>query len=196
MQTLLNFIQMMPSVHFDTFPSITTERLVLRQLTMQDDADLFSLRSNEQVNQYLDRPKTLSVEDAREFIRKILTGVENSKWFYWALCLKTDPALIGTICIWNIDAKQSKAEIGYELLPSFQGKGLMQEAIVNVIDFGLQQLQLAKIEAWTVNGNIQSIKILERNGFKRDIDAEKKIDRSIEGDNAVIFSLHSNAVKL
>jgi ribosomal-protein-alanine N-acetyltransferase len=180
---------MMSSVYFDPVPSLSTERLQLRQLNVQDDGDLFSLRSNELVNQYLNRPQTVSIEDAREFIRKIIKAVENKTSFYWAICLKNDPGLIGTICIWNIDEEQKKAEIGYELLPSFQGKGLMQEAIVNVIDFGFNQLELSTIEAWTVKDNASSIKLLERNGFKKDFEAEQKLDRSVEGDELVIYSL-------
>jgi ribosomal-protein-alanine N-acetyltransferase len=90
--------------------------------------------------------------------------------------------------LWNFSTQGGKAEIGYELLPQFHGKGIMQEAFSKVIEFGLENLQLNSIEAWTVQQNINSIRLLERNHFKRDFELEKTIDRAVEGIDLVIYS--------
>jgi len=65
----------------------------------------------------------------------------------------------------------------------------MQEALTKVIEFGFTGLNLNSIEAWTVLQNKNSIKILNRNGFKRNADLESTIDRSVEGPDLIIFSL-------
>lgn len=60
-----------------------------------------------------------------------------------------------------------KAEIGYELLPDFQGKGIMQEAISKVIDFGILHIGLNSIEAYTHSKNQSSTRLLEKFNFKK-----------------------------
>lgn len=58
-----------------------------------------------------------------------------------------------------------RAEIGYALQPAHHGKGLMQEALTAVLDYGFHTLQLHSVEANVNPANAASIKILERNGF-------------------------------
>ena len=53
------------------FPLLTTDRLILRQLTLEDDNEIFLLRSDSEVNKYLDRPISKTVDDARQFTNKI-----------------------------------------------------------------------------------------------------------------------------
>jgi len=156
----------MLSLNFSTFPNLATEHLALRQLVATDVAALVTLRCNEIVNKYLDRPKSTTLEDAIQFINKITAGITNGQSLYWVIGLKENNELIGTICLWNIDTANENMEIGYELLPSFHGKNIMQEAIQAVIDFGFNTIQLKSISAFTAVGNIASKKLLERNSFK------------------------------
>ena len=174
---------------FSAFPQLTTERLRLRQLTMADTNEIFLLRSSPVVNKHLGRPKTTSIDEAKAFIEKINTGIQNNQSLYWGICFIEQDKLIGTICLWNFSKEENKAEIGYELLPTFQGKGIMQEAFSKVTELGFRDLQLNTIEAWTVVQNENSIKILERNRFKRDPKLENRIDKSVESPDTIIYSL-------
>jgi ribosomal-protein-alanine N-acetyltransferase len=81
--------------------------------------------------------------------------------------------LIGTICLFDFSEDHSKAEIGYELLPGFQGKGFMQEATSKVIHFGFQHVGLNSIEASTHSENQSSRRLLEKLNF-RDSAADEK----------------------
>ncbi|MBK7227389.1 MAG: GNAT family N-acetyltransferase, partial [Ignavibacteriales bacterium] len=87
--------------------------------------------------------------------------------------------LIGSICLWNLSREENKAEIGYELLPDFQGKGIAQEAMLAVLDCGFNIMLLNKIEAYTHKENSSSIKLLEKFTFVRDLDAESKVDYTV-----------------
>ena len=146
-------------------PCLTTERLTLRQLQFTDDKAIFALRNNEQVNAFIQRPLLNSITDAHHFIIAINKGIENEEWLYWALILKSNQRLIGTICLWHFSHDNSMAEIGYELHPDGQGAGLMNEAMQTVIDYALNTLQLQTIEAYTQPGNTKSIRLLEKNNF-------------------------------
>jgi ribosomal-protein-alanine N-acetyltransferase len=176
---------------FTPFPNLTTERLLLRQLTLQDDQEIFLLRSDDSVNEFLDRPKATSIEDAQKFIEKINNNISNDVAIFWAITLKNDSKLMGTIMFWNISVEDHKAEIGYELLPAYQGKGYMQEALSRVLDFGFSTLKLHIIEAWLVAENLKSIKLLEKYHFKRDFDAEKKNLSAEDNKSSVIYTLTS-----
>ena len=169
-------------LNFTPFPQLNTERLVLRQLTIADAVAITDLRNNEIVNQYLGRPKTTTADEALLFIDKITQGINNNESMYWVIALKENNHLIGTICLWNIVPKEDTAEIGYELHPNFHGKGIMQEAMQAVIDFGFNTMQLKIITAFTAAANIASIKSLEKNNFKLDVAGKFSLqDEEMEG---------------
>jgi ribosomal-protein-alanine N-acetyltransferase len=149
-------------------PLLTTERLILRQLQSSDDKAIFTLRNNAQVNAFIQRPITGNIYDARHFISTINEGINNSEWLYWAIILKSNQQLVGTICMWHFSNDNTMAEIGYELHPDYQGKGLMNEAIQTIIDYGFNTLDLKTIEAYTQPANTKSVTLLEKNGFLPD----------------------------
>lgn len=161
-------------LNFQPFPELFTERLHLRQLTLNDANEIFSLRADDRVNKYIDRPKAQSIDDATAFIDRINQGIANNESLYWAITKKRESNLIGTISLWNFSKEESKAEIGYELIPEHQGKGFMQEALGTAIEYVLGVLKIETIEAWTHSQNLASSKILERNGFKRNHEAESQ----------------------
>ncbi len=166
------------------FPVLTTERLVLRQLEAGDANDIFFLRSDTNVNRYIDRPKAKSAGEATEFINKINNGIKDNKWFYWAVTIKGDSKLIGTICLWNFSEDNKTAEIGYELNPAFQKKGYMNEALREVIAFGFNKLMLDEVDAYTHKDNIKSTRLLIKNHFTPDKERKDK-----ENSNNIIFTL-------
>lgn len=158
--------------HLSSFPILQTNRLLLRRLVQDDAGEIFMLRSDEDVNRYLGRKRAENIADAKAFIEKIDGIVNSSDGFFWAVTPRDESSLAGTICFWNIDREKNKAELGYELLPAYQGKGIMTEAIAAVLRFGFDQLGFTSIEAWTHPGNLRSSALLEKAGFKRDHAAE------------------------
>lgn len=144
---------------------IRTERLVLRGLQLSDGEQMAAIRSDDEVNKYINRQRCLSIAEAEAFIRKIQDGVANRNWYYWAICLKDNGKLIGTICLWNVDADIAQVELGYELLPAFQRKGIMSEAMEQIISLAFGQLNFKTIVAITINDNARSVALLKKFGF-------------------------------
>ena len=169
---------------FTPFPVLKTERLTLRQLSVIDDKEIFTLRSDKQVNKYIDRDPSNTIEDARKFIHKIAEVVKKNEGIYWAITLTNNDNLAGTICLFNFSNENDQAEIGYELLPAFQGRGIMQEAISKVIGFGLQVIGLKTIEAYTHRENENSSKLLEKHNFRK-----QENNESNSNDMFVVFKL-------
>jgi ribosomal-protein-alanine N-acetyltransferase len=176
--------------NFSPFPILETERLFLRKLSLDDAEEIFALRSNDEVNKYIDRPKAGDIDEAIAFINKVNIGVANDNWLYWVICFKDNPMLIGTICLWNLNEVENKAEVGYELIPEYQGKGIAKEALSKIIEFAFDLVQLNKIEAYTHKENLSSTKLLEKFNFVRDTHEESKIDFSVENPNIVVYSIY------
>ncbi len=154
--------------NFTPFPVLKTARMTLRQLKNSDDQEIFALRSNDEVNQYLDRKPSQSMDDAKTFIRAINDNIARNDSLYWAVTLTGTDQLVGTICLFGFSEDNLHAEIGYELLPGFQGKGIMQEAASEVIEFGVKHIGLRSIEAYTHSENRASVRLLEKLNFKKE----------------------------
>lgn len=165
----------MNQINFTPFPLITTECLSLRQLVIEDEKEVFILKSDEKVIEFLDRPKAKTLYEARQLIKEIKDGIIRNEWILWAIHLKGTQEFVGTVCLWNISVYESRADIGYELLPCFQGKGIMQEAVTAVIKYGFEIMKLYTIEAVVNKDNEKSIKLLKRNHF---IEKEKFKEKS------------------
>lgn len=156
----------MLKIHFNPFPVIHTNRILLRKIGEEDVAPLLFLRSDEEVMRYIDRPRLRTEADALALIARLDKLEKDNEGINWAICLKDHPeTLIGTVCLFNFAREHYRGELGYLLHPAFQGKGLMQEAVISVLNFGFRVLNLHTIEANVNPGNKSSIKVLERNQF-------------------------------
>ena len=160
---------------------ILTERLVLRQLKPEDWKMISYLRSDNEVNKFVKRSSAETKEKADQFIAKITRGIENKELYYWVITEKEKSEMIGSICLWNFSDNPKSAEVGYDLSPQFQRKGVMDESMKAVLEFGFVKLKLDIIEAYTHSENESSNKLLVRNGFihlKGEID-ENNLDNII-----------------
>jgi ribosomal-protein-alanine N-acetyltransferase len=156
----------MPKINFTPFPVLYSKRFTLRSLSINDDKEIFILRSDKQVIKYLGRQGAKSINDAREFIDKINAGIKNDEWIMWVIESKETATFIGTICLWNLSDDRTKADIGFEILPDHFGKGIMQEVIPIILKYGFNDMQLDVIEGEVDPENIKSIILMEKFGFE------------------------------
>ncbi len=155
-------------MNFTPFPGIKTDRLLLRKTEESDVEEMLFLRSDKIVNKYIERAeedKTKTNADALKFIRMITGDIENNKSITWAISMKGDPKMIGSICLWNFSEDKKVAEVGYSLYPDFFRKGIMSESLIQIINYGFGELKLEKIEAYTHKENESSKRLLEKNDF-------------------------------
>jgi [ribosomal protein S5]-alanine N-acetyltransferase len=152
--------------NFASFPLLTTERLTLRQLSIDDQQSIFALRSDTEINKYLDREPSKTIEDAANFINKVNENIKNNNSLYWAITLAKTNTFVGTICLFGFSDENDKCEIGYELLTNFQRQGIMKEAAEKVIDYAFNIIKVQKIEAAFHRHNLSSIKLLEKFSFE------------------------------
>ena len=179
----------MTTINFTPFPNLETERLYLRRLINEDVNEVFALRSNKKVMQYIPRPIATSKEDALEHIAMIDAKIENNEGINWAITLKDNPKLIGIIGHYRIKPEHFRAEIGYMLLPEYQGKGIIVEAIKVTLNYAFEIMKLHSIEAIIDPENYASEKVLQKSGFVKE--AHLKENEYYEGRflDTVIYSI-------
>ena len=151
---------------FTPFPILTTERLVLRRVTMNDDKEIFFQRSDASMNKYVNNPLAQTIDDAQAWMEKIDTIIDTNEGISWGVTLKGDDKLVGGFCYWNWEKEQEKAEIGFGIYPPHQNKGLMQELLEAGLKFGFEYMGLKVIEAYTHPENAPSITVLEKSSFR------------------------------
>lgn len=179
----------MIQLSFNPYPTIETERLLLRQVRPRDAPEIFFLRSDHEMLKYLGMEPMKSHDEASTLIDKFDTLQKNNEAINWGIALKENNAIIGTICIWNIDKEQSSGELGYMLHTAHQGKGIMQEALGLVIDYGFEAMRLRELLACTSGDNSPSLNLLTRNSFRRNIEHEEKLSDKEKELGMVVYSL-------
>ena len=169
-----------------TFPILSTERLTLRQTAESDVQEIFLLRSNRDVNKYLNRQPAKTPEDALKFIRQVNENFEKNAGIYWVICQTGSDKLIGTICLFDFSNDFKRCEIGYELLPDYQAQGMMSESLTRIIEFAFHELGFDFIDAFTHKDNQSSTKLLQRFSFMETMSFDEK------NPNMIVFRLLSN----
>lgn len=160
---------------FSPYPVLHTSRFTLRQLHNDDAAAIYTLRSSEEVNKFIDRPRATSIDDALQFIQRIIQLNNTHQSFLWVLAHPGTNQLMGTIILWNLDDAHNTAEIGYEMLPAFQRRGYMKEAITAVLHFAFNELKVDEVQAWVHPDNEVSKLLALQTGFSFLQTADKEI---------------------
>jgi ribosomal-protein-alanine N-acetyltransferase len=165
----------MLSLNLTTLPTLFTPRLVLRELRIEDAFELFAMRSDPEVMRYVHRPMAENIDDAVAFLTRAQDGQRDNTCAQWAITLKGDDTCIGVIGPWRIIPEHHRGELGYTLARAHWGNGLMSEAIATVVDHAFSAFGLHSMEAWTDARNAASMRVLEKNGFKREAHFKENI---------------------
>lgn len=169
------------------FPVLHTKRLLLRQMTEADADKIHKLFTDAIVNQFIQRPPERKDKDGLAFVERITKSIANNEISHWIITKKDNSQVLGSICLWNFIDDRSVAEVGYDLFPQFHGKGIMTEALNEVLEFGFNQLKIKTVEAFTHRNNKNSTNLLIKTGFELD---EYKVDS--DNLNNIIFIKRNN----
>lgn len=158
----------MLTINFHPFKNLETERLVLRRVTESDYPEIMKLRGNPETMKYIPRPLVTTKEEALHHFKMIDDKIESNEGINWAITLKGNPKMLGIIGHYIIQPENYRCEIGYMLLPEYNGKGITTEAIKAVLEYGFDELQMHSIEAVIDPENKASERVLQKNGFVKE----------------------------
>ena len=152
------------------FPTLETDRLILRELTQADAPWYLAHFSRPEIVVGSGFPAPVDLEAARgELDRYVLNLFARRSGLRGGLVPRGEQELIGSagLYAWRDDPEPT-AELGYDLAPEFWGRGLMTEAIGEIGRYAFETLGIARLEATVIVGNERSCRTLERAGFRHE----------------------------
>ena len=151
---------------FTRFPSLTTNRLHLRQIQLATDVEaLFAIVSDQEVTQSYGQEPHQSLDDTRTLFQRRQALYERREAIVWGITLKGEDAIIGTCTLYDFSPDFRSTQTGYELHRTYWRKGIMAEAMSAVIAYGFNELGLQRIEANVAAENTRSEGVLLKLGF-------------------------------
>lgn len=145
---------------------LKTERLTLRKINYQDVDFIFKHFGDEEVCQYMvDNEPVKTMEEAEDIIKWSHSNDTCPTNNRWLIIYNETNEPVGTIGFHRWDKNNKIAELGYDLCKKYWRKGIMNEAMSKVLEFGFKKMDLNRIQAFVHVDNIASYNILRRNGF-------------------------------
>jgi [ribosomal protein S5]-alanine N-acetyltransferase len=155
-----------------TFPTIETQRLLLREITLDDAEDVYRVYSDADVMEYWGGPPHRFLTETRQMITAIASDFQLHEGIRWAVTLKGfgtgNGKFIGSCGHWRLMKRHYRSEIGYELARQHWGRGIMAEAVEAICQFGFKRMGLHSIEAQVDPANVRSVRLLARVRFRRE----------------------------
>ena len=171
------------------FQELNTERLNLVQITEEHAESYFDIMSRDEVTKYYGMDSLKRLEDAEKMIASFPKTFNSNRGVRWGMVVKDSGAFIGTVGLNNLNAGSKRAEVGFELHPSFWNKGYTSEAVKEVITYSFNVLDLYRLGAVTFPQNDASISLLKKLGFVKEGILRGYLFQNNESHDAFVFSL-------
>jgi [ribosomal protein S5]-alanine N-acetyltransferase len=147
-----------------------TERLLLRPLELLDAEALFELNKNPNVHKFLWQKPEVVIDESIKVIEYVQRQYVDNKIGRFATILKDTGEFIGWTGIKFVNDHVENGntnfyDYGYRLDESFWNKGFATEATEFWLDYGLNQMNIKEINAYTHAENIASNKVLCKCGM-------------------------------
>ena len=168
---------------------LKTKRLTLRPVNIKDAQSIFAYRSDAITNQYQGWiPKT--IDDACDFVNKVAPAIDQyDTWFQFGIIKKGNGELIGDLGIHFFDEDQYRVEIGCTLAKNHHGKGFASEALNAIIKYLFMDLNKRRIICSIDPRNVNSIKMVEGLGFRKEAHFKQSILIDGEWFDDVVYAL-------
>ena len=151
-----------------SMPTLETPRLRLRKLSMRDAQDIFDYSQDPQVARYVLWEAQTSLSEARSYIRFMLRKYRLGEPASWGIEWKETGRIIGTIGFMWIQRDNAAAEVGYSLSRAYWNRGIMTEALREILRYGFRSMNLNRIEAQHETENPASGAVMRKCGMQRE----------------------------
>ena len=163
-QYIMKAMQIRPATGKIKLRELQTERLRLNALCEADADRFFALKSDPEVTlPYFMQPLTREASDRK--LATLMAESEEGESLCWAIRKKDAQEFIGSMVLWNLEPEKAQAEVGYELIPEYHGKGFAGEALEAVLAEAFLALGFERVVALPAKQNLPSRRLLEGHGF-------------------------------
>ena len=151
-----------------SMPTLETDRLILRRMTMRDAADVFLYSKDEEVARHVLWSAQKDISEAKEYLRYMARRYRNDEPSSWGIIEKKTGRLVGTIGYMAYSEENNSAEVGYSLAKRLWNGGYMTEALARVIEYAFEAMDLNRIEAQHELQNPSSGRVMEKCGMRKE----------------------------
>lgn len=138
-------------------------------------------------------PNPYHLEDAKEYIA-LANQSEGQTGIYRAIL--NDGKIVGNISVVKKkDIRKKDSELGYYLGKEFCSRGIMTEAVRQILLLSFNRLDIIRISAYTFAENIASQRVLEKNGFIKEGIAKNSFFKNNQIHDEFLFSILKEGVK-
>ncbi|WP_235857375.1 GNAT family N-acetyltransferase [Paenibacillus albiflavus] len=154
---------------FDRFPILESAALLLKPIELCHLDDLHAIYSNDLVFEFCGIMPRKNKEAVKNMIGHFERDFMKRTKIKWGIFSNQDrDKLMGIVEAWNFNVKVGSVSIGYYLAEPYWGKGIATEAVALLIEFLFEQVQVNRILAEVMPGNIASGRVLLKNGFMKE----------------------------
>jgi len=104
----------MTPISFSTFPTLTTEGLVLRHVDREDAPDVLVFRRGPEVQKYDDTAPLRDIAEAYDLIEKIREWYASRVAITWGITLKGEDRVVGLFAFYFWKKRYYVASLGYD----------------------------------------------------------------------------------
>jgi ribosomal-protein-alanine N-acetyltransferase len=144
---------------------LETNRLVLKQFSMEDAAHLFELNSDPEVVKYTGDGVYTDINEVNQSIARNLEQYEKYKQGRLSVFIKQTGEFIGW-CGLRYFPETGKSDLGYRFIKKYWGNGYATEAAKACLDYGFKILDLQEIIATAMKENSASVNVFHKLGLK------------------------------
>jgi len=165
---------------------MNTNRLFFRNRTRKLIYEMLTYSQDEQMLFFgFERKEQLEYK-----LKRIEKGLSNTIDFcIFDLIEKKTNIVIGSCGFHNWIKNHARSEIGYEIHKQYQNQGYISEAINKVINYGFKEMNLNRIEALIDPMNEISIRIITKNGFKKEGLLREHYKNKNKFEDSIMYSL-------
>ncbi|WP_339173795.1 GNAT family protein [Solibacillus sp. FSL R5-0691] len=147
-------------------PKIETERLILRRMEIKDTQKVYNhWLSDERVSDNRASAVHKNILETSERVAKIISNYASNEFCWWAIEQKVNSELIGEIDLYEFDNTTGNCEVSYSIGYEWWNQGYGTEALMAVVEFGFQYMNIHKISAAHNTDNPASGKIMSKAGM-------------------------------
>ena len=149
--------------------ALETPRLRLVAPDVKYAKDVFEYSRDKEFCKFIDAKPAARIEESVLFLENLIQEHVDNKRTYWIIMDKKRDTAIGTLgFIFSVPTHYRVLEFGYGLSRSLWGTGVFQEAAKEVLKFGFDTLNVVRIQLFTRENNIASIKAVQKLGFVKE----------------------------
>lgn len=146
---------------------IETERLILRQFKEEDAYDMFNnWASDDIVTRYVSWQTHSDIEVSKNLLKMWSAEYSSQENYNWAIEIKENRSVVGSIGLMNIDNNIENCEVGYCIGRAFWNKGITTEAFLAVINFAFKEVVFERITGRHHVDNVASGRVMEKCGLQ------------------------------